>query len=125
MMMTTTTMQIEADEALMSCPINLQEAENIQVWCPNCSSHLVEHRCKLVCQKCGYYLSCADYYRTVGGGKCSRLFGGLTQFARAEEFVARQPSDGLRSGDGLPSQSKAKACHLGIATKIHRVVIFI
>jgi ribosomal protein S27AE len=30
--------------------------------CPNCSSEMEEHRCKLLCRKCGYYLSCADYY---------------------------------------------------------------
>jgi ribosomal protein S27AE len=38
------------------------QTENHAVWCPNCSTHLEEHRCKLVCRKCGYYLSCADYY---------------------------------------------------------------
>ena len=32
------------------------------VYCPTCSDRLVGHRCKLICQRCGYYLSCADYY---------------------------------------------------------------
>ncbi|MGA2590452.1 MAG: hypothetical protein ABSH32_11085 [Bryobacteraceae bacterium] len=32
------------------------------LYCPVCSTHLIQHKCKLVCPKCGYYLSCADYY---------------------------------------------------------------
>ncbi len=31
------------------------------VYCPNCSARLLPSRCKLVCPRCGYYLSCADY----------------------------------------------------------------
>ena len=31
------------------------------LYCPVCSTRLGEHRCKLVCEKCGYYLSCSDY----------------------------------------------------------------
>lgn len=30
--------------------------------CPTCSSRLQSYRCKLVCNQCGYFMSCADYY---------------------------------------------------------------
>ena len=30
--------------------------------CPVCSRRLTERKCKLVCEQCGYYMSCADYY---------------------------------------------------------------
>jgi len=32
------------------------------LYCPVCGSRLSELKCKLVCIKCGYYMSCADYY---------------------------------------------------------------
>ncbi|MBI3695168.1 MAG: hypothetical protein HY238_10070 [Acidobacteria bacterium] len=38
-----------------------QEQEPI-LYCPVCSTRLSERKCKLVCETCGYYLSCSDYY---------------------------------------------------------------
>ena len=32
------------------------------LYCPVCSTRLSELKCKLLCTKCGYYMSCADYY---------------------------------------------------------------
>jgi ribosomal protein S27AE len=32
------------------------------MYCPRCNNALAEFRCKLVCERCGYYMSCADYY---------------------------------------------------------------
>jgi ribosomal protein S27AE len=32
------------------------------LYCPVCNRRLAELKCKLVCGRCGYYMSCADYY---------------------------------------------------------------
>jgi hypothetical protein len=32
------------------------------LYCPVCSQRLVSRKCKLLCERCGYFMSCADYY---------------------------------------------------------------
>ena len=33
----------------------------VMLTCANCGARMVERKCKLVC-RCGYFLSCSDYY---------------------------------------------------------------
>jgi len=44
-----------------STPKSKDENEPI-LYCPVCSTRLTSRKCKLLCEKCGYYMSCADYY---------------------------------------------------------------
>jgi len=30
-------------------------------FCPVCSSRLDSHRCKMVCRRCGYFMSCSEF----------------------------------------------------------------
>ena len=39
-----------------------EQQEDPSRYCPVCSQRLESRRCKLVCDTCGYYMSCADYY---------------------------------------------------------------
>jgi hypothetical protein len=39
-----------------------KNGEHALQYCPVCSRRLESRRCKLICQGCGYYMSCADYY---------------------------------------------------------------
>jgi len=40
---------------------HLDEQEPM-LYCPVCSKRLTARKCKLLCEECGYYMSCADYY---------------------------------------------------------------
>jgi hypothetical protein len=36
--------------------------EEPMLYCPVCNKKLTARKCKLFCEQCGYYMSCADYY---------------------------------------------------------------
>ena len=36
--------------------------EQPMLYCPRCNAKLLPRSCKLLCERCGYYMSCADYY---------------------------------------------------------------
>jgi hypothetical protein len=40
----------------------LKNESEPMLYCPVCSLRLTERKCKLLCERCGYYMSCADYY---------------------------------------------------------------
>jgi hypothetical protein len=43
-------------------PAGPKDEDEPMLYCPVCSMRLTERKCKLFCQQCGYYMSCADYY---------------------------------------------------------------
>jgi hypothetical protein len=45
-----------------SSPPKRKDEDEPSLYCPRCDSRLTEMKCKLICAKCGYYMSCADYY---------------------------------------------------------------
>jgi len=40
----------------------IEAKEDPSRYCPVCSQRLESRKCKLICNTCGYYMSCADYY---------------------------------------------------------------
>jgi len=39
-----------------------QAAEDASRYCPQCSARLEAHKCKLICKRCGDYMSRSDCY---------------------------------------------------------------
>ena len=47
-----------------SSTLELNESESADghwEFCPRCSSRLINQRCKFVCRRCGYFMSCSDF----------------------------------------------------------------
>jgi hypothetical protein len=50
-----------AGSASSPLPSSELRGEDASRYCPVCSQRLESRRCKLICNRCGYYMSCADY----------------------------------------------------------------
>jgi hypothetical protein len=45
-----------------SPPVEKPEApEFANQFCPVCSSRLVSQKCKMICPRCGYFMSCSEF----------------------------------------------------------------
>ena len=42
-------------------PVDSIDAAAVILTCANCGARMDERKCKLIC-RCGYFLSCSDYY---------------------------------------------------------------
>ena len=47
------------DDAL--APARAGDPGTVILTCANCGAEMIERKCKLIC-RCGYFLSCSDYY---------------------------------------------------------------
>lgn len=54
--------QCSTPSGLAAIPAVQTGQEDASRYCPVCSQRLESRRCKLICNVCGYYMSCADYY---------------------------------------------------------------
>ncbi len=54
---------MDEPETLLDPHVSMEiRPEEAMLYCPVCDNRLSEHKCKLLCARCGYYMSCADYY---------------------------------------------------------------
>ena len=43
-------------------PAASEELEHPSQYCPVCSQRLSHRSCKMICDTCGFFLSCSDFY---------------------------------------------------------------
>ena len=43
-------------------PEQPESQDEAMLYCPVCSKRLSPRKCTLICERCGYYMSCSDYY---------------------------------------------------------------
>jgi hypothetical protein len=44
-----------------TAPVEPGDPGSVMTTCANCGATMIERKCKLIC-RCGYFLSCSDYY---------------------------------------------------------------
>jgi len=53
---------LDADDEPAIEPVGLEpDPAAVILTCANCGAQMDERKCKLIC-RCGYFLSCSDYY---------------------------------------------------------------
>jgi hypothetical protein len=55
--------RMKSEEIVTTPPASAEPVpEEAMLYCPVCDQKLFQRKCKLLCGRCGYYMSCADYY---------------------------------------------------------------
>jgi hypothetical protein len=58
-------MDQQAPKEKESCPITPAgagtDAGEYWRWCPRCGQELENRKCKLICTRCHYFMSCSDF----------------------------------------------------------------
>lgn len=49
------------DPADDAAEVDATDPAAVMLTCANCGAEMIERKCKLIC-RCGYFLSCSDYY---------------------------------------------------------------
>jgi NADH pyrophosphatase NudC (nudix superfamily) len=49
------------DSAPVQSPAPLEAESEYWRWCPRCGHELHNEKCKLICPRCHYFLSCSDF----------------------------------------------------------------
>jgi len=52
----------ESTDSVGESSVRESPQDEAMLYCPVCSRRLIARRCKLICEQCGYFMSCADYY---------------------------------------------------------------
>jgi len=52
---------LEEREARVRADVGSEDPGELILTCTNCGARMDERKCKLIC-RCGYFLSCSDYY---------------------------------------------------------------
>ena len=54
-------LRLPAAPAVVAADVEPDDPGELMLTCTNCGARMDERKCKLIC-RCGYFLSCSDYY---------------------------------------------------------------
>lgn len=54
-------LRLPAAPAVVAEDVEPDDPGELMLTCTNCGARMDERKCKLIC-RCGYFLSCSDYY---------------------------------------------------------------
>jgi transposase len=53
--------ELKLDQTTEQKEVSIPPAD-LSTYCPQCGTTLHGWRCKMICENCGFFLSCSDFY---------------------------------------------------------------